>query len=63
LEGIKVEFVGSIDLFHDRGTRHEFTSLVQELAAPGEVRGSAVYDFEFKNVEKQYERYFNSFTF
>ncbi|KAI8329333.1 putative PEP8-vacuolar protein sorting/targeting protein [Chlamydoabsidia padenii] len=55
--GIKVEFVGSIELFYDRGKSHEFLTLSQELAAPGELRQSASFDFEFKNVEKQYECY------
>ncbi|KAG5219377.1 Vacuolar protein sorting-associated protein 26B protein [Salix suchowensis] len=46
-EGIKVEFVGSIELFYDRGHHHEFLSLSQELT----------FDFNFKNVEKQFESY------
>lgn len=29
----------------------------QELAAPGELRQNAAFEFEFKNVEKQYECY------
>lgn len=32
-------------------------TLSQELAAPGELRQNSTYDFEFKNVEKQYECY------
>ncbi|KAJ3570888.1 hypothetical protein NP233_g4111 [Leucocoprinus birnbaumii] len=56
-EGIKVEFVGSIELFYDRGHHHEFLSLSQELAAPGEMRQAQTYEFNFKNVEKQYESY------
>jgi len=56
-EGIKVEFIGSIELFYDRGHHHEFLSLSQELAAPGEMRAAQTYDFLFKNVEKQYESY------
>ncbi|EMR09548.1 hypothetical protein PNEG_02133 [Pneumocystis murina B123] len=55
--GIKVQFIGSIEMFFDRGTHYEFLSLVQELAAPGEMRHSQTFDFEFKNVEKQYESY------
>ncbi|CAO3699421.1 unnamed protein product [Rhizopus stolonifer] len=55
--GIKVEFVGSIELFYDKGKSHEFLTLSQELAAPGELRQNSTYDFEFKNVEKQYECY------
>ncbi|KAJ7480100.1 vacuolar protein sorting-associated protein 26-domain-containing protein [Mycena galericulata] len=56
-DGIKVEFVGSIELFYDRGHHHEFLSLSQELAAPGEMRQAQTYDFNFKNVEKQFESY------
>ncbi|KIO19754.1 hypothetical protein M407DRAFT_30610 [Tulasnella calospora MUT 4182] len=52
-DGIKVEFVGTID----RGNHYEFLSLSQELAAPGEMRQAQTFDFNFKNVEKQYERY------
>ncbi|KAJ1963421.1 Vacuolar protein sorting-associated protein 26 [Dispira parvispora] len=55
--GIKVEFVGAIEMFYDRGNRYEFTSLVQEVAAPGEMRQNSTFNFEFKNVEKQYESY------
>ncbi len=38
-------------------THHEFLSLSQELAAPGEMRQAQTFDFAFKNVEKQYESY------
>ncbi|KAF8581112.1 vacuolar protein sorting-associated protein 26 [Ramaria rubella] len=56
-DGIKIEFVGSIELFYDRGHHHEFLSLSQELAAPGDMRQAQTFDFHFKNVEKQYESY------
>ncbi|KAF8499043.1 vacuolar protein sorting-associated protein 26 [Russula emetica] len=56
-DGIKVEFVGNIELFYDRGHHQEFLSLSQELAAPGELRQAQTFDFLFKNVEKQYESY------
>ena len=46
-----------IELFYDRGHHHEFLSLSQELAAPGELRQAQTFDFLFKNVEKQYESY------
>ena len=46
-----------IEMFYDRGQHHEFVSLVQELAVPGELRATTSYDFEFKNVEKQFESY------
>ncbi len=47
----------SVELFYDRGHHHEFLSLSQELAAPGEMRQAQTYEFNFKNVEKQYESY------
>ena len=45
------------ELFYDRGNHYEFLSLVQELATPGELRSAQSFEFEFKNVEKQYESY------
>ncbi|KZT50524.1 putative PEP8-vacuolar protein sorting/targeting protein [Calocera cornea HHB12733] len=56
-DGIKIEFVGSIELFYDRGNHSEFLSMASELAAPGEMRQAQTFDFNFKNVEKQYESY------
>ena len=44
-------------MFFDRGNHYEFLSLVQELAAPGELQHPQAFDFNFKNVEKQYESY------
>lgn len=45
------------ELFYDRGNHYEFLSNSQELASPGEMRQNTHFDFEFKNVEKQYECY------
>ncbi|KAH6566596.1 hypothetical protein BASA60_009401 [Batrachochytrium salamandrivorans] len=56
-QGIRIEFVGQIQLFYDRGNHYEFLSLSQELTAPGEFRHSATFDFDFKNVEKAFESY------
>ncbi|EXF78193.1 vacuolar protein sorting-associated protein 26 [Colletotrichum fioriniae PJ7] len=47
----------SAEMFFDRGNHYEFLSLVQELAAPGELQHPQTFDFNFKNVEKQYESY------
>lgn len=55
--GIKVEFLGTIELYSDRGKHYDFLCLQQELAVPGELKHTVSYDFEFKNVEKQYESY------
>lgn len=46
-----------VELFYDRGNHYEFLSLVQELANPGEMRTAQAFDFEFRNVEKQFESY------
>ncbi|KAI9248807.1 vacuolar protein sorting-associated protein 26 [Phascolomyces articulosus] len=55
--GIRVECVGSIVIFNDSSQSKEFLCLSQELAAPGEVLQPTM-DFEFRNVEKQYECYY-----
>jgi len=55
--GIKVEFIGQIELFYDRGNHYEFTSLVKELVVPGDLTENKTFPFEFLNVEKQYESY------
>ena len=55
--GIKVQFIGTIEMFYDRGTHYEFLSLGQELAAPGDLQHPENFEFNFKNVEKQYEAY------
>ncbi|KAJ6597511.1 vacuolar protein sorting-associated protein 26-domain-containing protein, partial [Mycena vulgaris] len=36
-------------------TNFDFLSLSQELAAPGEMRQAQTFDFNFKNVEKQFK--------
>ncbi|XP_076450452.1 vacuolar protein sorting-associated protein 26B-like isoform X2 [Babylonia areolata] len=56
-QGIKIEFIGQIELYYDRGNHHEFTSLVKELARPGELTHNQSYPFEFQQVEKPYESY------
>jgi vacuolar protein sorting-associated protein 26 len=49
--------VMATEMFFDRGNHHEFLSLGQELAAPGELQHPQTFEFNFKNVEKQYESY------
>ena len=55
--GIRVEFVGQIEMFYDRGNHHDFLSLVRQLDPPGELTGPKVYNFEFQQVDKPYESY------
>jgi vacuolar protein sorting-associated protein 26 len=44
-------------MFFDRGNHYEFLSLGQELASPGDLQHPQTFEFNFKNVEKQYESY------
>lgn len=56
--GIRVEFVGQIEMFYDRGNHHDFLSLVRQLDPPGELNApSTTYKFDFQQVEKPYESY------
>eukprot|EP00271_Cylindrocystis_brebissonii_P002834 TRINITY_DN13610_c0_g1_i1.p1 TRINITY_DN13610_c0_g1~~TRINITY_DN13610_c0_g1_i1.p1 ORF type:complete len:299 (-),score=55.85 TRINITY_DN13610_c0_g1_i1:1444-2340(-) len=55
--GIKIELLGQIELYFDRGNFYDFTSLVRELDVPGEIIDRKSYPFEFSNVEMQYESY------
>jgi vacuolar protein sorting-associated protein 26 len=56
-QGIRIEFVGQIELYFDRGNHHDFLSLVRQLSPPGELTQSTVFDFEFHHVEKPFESY------
>jgi hypothetical protein len=57
--GIKIELIGQIELYYDRGSHYEFTSLHRELSAPKEMSETEKFAFEFSSssVEKQYESY------
>eukprot|EP00126_Sphaerothecum_destruens_P002833 Sdes_comp16238_c0_seq1m5538 len=55
--GIKVECIGQIELFNDRGNHHEFISLSRALAPAGETTKDLSYAFDFPHVEKLYETY------
>lgn len=44
-------------MFHEKSKSFEFLTLSQDVASPGELRQATTFDFEFKNVEKQYECY------
>lgn len=55
--GVKIEVIGQIELLYDRGNPYDFTSLVKDLAGPGEISGDQEWDFDFANIEKPYESY------
>ena len=52
-----MSWIAFVEMYYDRGNHHEFTSLVKELARPGELTQNSSFDFEFVNVEKPYESY------
>ncbi|XP_047963056.1 vacuolar protein sorting-associated protein 26B-like [Salvia hispanica] len=55
--GIKVELLGQIEMYFDRGNFYDFTSLVRELDIPGEIYERKTFPFEFPTVEMPYETY------
>ncbi|EUB60902.1 Vacuolar protein sorting-associated protein 26 [Echinococcus granulosus] len=60
-QGIKIELIGYIDFFSDRGSRDEFLNRTQELARPGILsQASTTYPFLFDNVEMPFESYSGS---
>lgn len=55
--GVKVQLLGSIETNTDSVVSSDFLSMATELAAPSQLIHPETYQFEFKNVEKQYESY------
>eukprot|EP00742_Colponemidia_sp_Colp-10_P001069 GILJ01001159.1.p1 GENE.GILJ01001159.1~~GILJ01001159.1.p1 ORF type:complete len:329 (+),score=46.38 GILJ01001159.1:112-987(+) len=55
--GIKIELIGQIEMFYDRTSSYDFTSMVRELEAPGTMTESKTFNFAFNRVEKMYETY------
>ncbi|KAG9451449.1 hypothetical protein H6P81_011414 [Aristolochia fimbriata] len=55
--GIKIELLGQIELYFDRGNFYDFVSLARELEVPGEIYEWKTYPFEFSSVEMPYESY------
>ncbi|ODM91839.1 Vacuolar protein sorting-associated protein 26B [Orchesella cincta] len=55
--GVKVELLGQIEVYYDRGNQDCFLTLHRELARPGDLLPNQIFKFEFPNVEKPYETY------
>ncbi|XP_012843239.1 PREDICTED: vacuolar protein sorting-associated protein 26A isoform X2 [Erythranthe guttata] len=55
--GIKIELLGQIEMYFDKGNFYDFTSLVRELDVPGEIYERKTFPFEFSTVEMPYETY------
>jgi vacuolar protein sorting-associated protein 26 len=56
--GIKVELIGVIENYKEKTKSSRFIALTRDLEAPGQLNNEIThFDFEFSNVEKQYETY------
>lgn len=56
--GIRVQLLGTIETNNDGNIQNDdFLSFAQEIAAPGELKHTESFNFEFRNVEKMYESY------
>ncbi|KAF6171984.1 hypothetical protein GIB67_029402 [Kingdonia uniflora] len=55
--GVKIELLGQIELYNDRGNFYDFISLVPKLKVPGDIYERKTYRFEFSIVEMPYESY------
>jgi len=55
--GIKIEFLGQIELYYDRGNYYDFVSLVQELAPMGVISSTSSFNFDFDSAEMPFESY------
>lgn len=45
------------EMFYDRGNQFEFVTVEKELEPAGVLKGRKTWEFEFRQVEKQYESY------
>lgn len=55
--GVRIEFVGAIQMLYDRERSQEFVTQIRHLDDPGTLSGERQYSFEFTDVEKKYETY------
>lgn len=56
-QGLKIELVGQIEVYYDRGNFYDFVALVREVEGPSEIKEEIKYPFEFPNVEMVNETY------
>lgn len=59
-QGIRIDLIGQIEAYYDRGNQHDFLYLSKELARPGELLQNTKFPFSFANVNKPYETYIGS---
>uniref|UniRef100_A0A0G4HHJ0 Vacuolar protein sorting-associated protein 26 n=1 Tax=Chromera velia CCMP2878 TaxID=1169474 RepID=A0A0G4HHJ0_9ALVE len=56
-QGIKVEFIGQVDMLYDRSNSYDFFSITKDLMGPGSMFESEKWQWEFGNADKKYETY------
>lgn len=56
-QGIKVELLGQIEVYYDRGNFYDFVALRRELQGAGELRQETRFGFDFPSVEMLNEAY------
>jgi len=56
-QGVKIEFIGRIELFFDRGNDYVFTSREQQLLQAGVLEKTISLDFNFNELDLPHESY------
>lgn len=56
-QGVKIELIGEIVTYYESKQTSQFTQLSKEIASAGSISQEVSYDFQFKNVEKEFESY------
>ena len=50
-QGIKIELLGQIEAFYDKGSFYDFVASAREVSGPAELREEVNFDFEFPKLE------------
>jgi len=56
-QGIKIELLGQIEAFYDKGSFYDFVASAREVSGPAELREEVNFDFEFPKLELLNESY------
>uniref|UniRef100_A0A914MME4 Vacuolar protein sorting-associated protein 26 n=1 Tax=Meloidogyne incognita TaxID=6306 RepID=A0A914MME4_MELIC len=59
-QGIRIDFVGQIEVYYDRGNQHDFLYQSKELSKAGDLYQNTKFEFCFANASKPYETYMGS---
>eukprot|EP00919_Chromeraceae_sp_WS-2016_P056881 GHVR01134947.1.p1 GENE.GHVR01134947.1~~GHVR01134947.1.p1 ORF type:complete len:308 (-),score=44.90 GHVR01134947.1:38-931(-) len=56
-QGVKVEFIGQVDMLYDKSNSYDFFSITKDVSVPGSVFETQAWHWEFSNADKKYETY------